>query len=72
MTETENIQLDATLQDVIGTSAFRAKLANGHEITAYVARSDRERVEVSLHNGAAVVVEMSPYDMSKGRITLDK
>ena len=64
----ELIVLDATLKNVIGNAAFRAVLGNGHEIVAYAKGADRTRVG-QLATGDTVRVEMSPYDMSKGRIS---
>ena len=56
---------------VIGTSAFRAELANGHRIVAFSAGLDKEKT-ATLGPGDAVQVEMSPYDMSRGRINLNR
>ena len=64
----ETILLDARLESVIEPHAFRAVLENGHRFTAYVAARDRtERVP---EKGALVKVEMSPYNMSVGRIVI--
>jgi len=65
------IRLDARVSGVIAHSVFRAELVNGHEIVAYAARSDRERF-ADLERGSTVTVEMSPYDMSRGRILTEK
>jgi translation initiation factor IF-1 len=67
MPQTEIIRLDAVVRSVIAQSVFRAELANGHRIVAFAAGKDGERVR-DLAPGAQVSVEMSPYDMSKGRI----
>jgi len=69
MKKKENILLDAVIQGVIGHAAFDATLPNGHGFVAYALRADRERAD-SLKNGDHVVVEMSPYDMSKGKIVI--
>lgn len=71
MSKKEHIRLDAHLQSVIGTASFRAKLANGHEIVAYADRADRTAMDGAYGPGDRVTVEMSPFDMSKGRILLD-
>ena len=68
MSEREIILLDARLESVIEPHAFRAVLGNGHGFTAYIAIRDRER-ECPIV-GENVKVEMSPYDMSAGRIIL--
>ena len=71
MREEEIIRLDAKVTGVIGNSAFRAMLANGHRIVAFAVGADRERASI-LGAGDAVRVEMSPYDMSRGRLILNR
>jgi translation initiation factor IF-1 len=71
MHEKEIIRLDARVLGVIGTSAFRAELANGHRIVAFAVGPDKEET-ARLGPGDVVKVEMSPYDMSRGRIDLNK
>lgn len=68
MSERETILLDARLVGVIEPHAFRAVLGNGHEFTAYVALRDRGKILPE--KGDRVGVEMSPYNMSAGRIEL--
>jgi translation initiation factor IF-1 len=68
MNERETILLDAQLEAVIDSHAFRAVLDNGHVFTAYVAVRDRERK--CPETGERVDVEMSPYNMSAGRIII--
>lgn len=70
MRQREIIRLDARVVGVIANAVFRAGLANGHEIVAYTAREDREHVR-NLREGDRVQVEMSPFDMSRGRIVVD-
>lgn len=65
----EIILLDAVVRSVIGSSAFEVELENGHCLTAFLKRPDRDRSkEVAI--GHTVTLEMSPYDMSKGCIVL--
>jgi translation initiation factor IF-1 len=71
MHEKEIIRLDARVVGVIGTSAFRAELANGHRIVAFAVGPDKEKT-ATLGPGDVVKVEMSPYDMSRGRIDLNR
>lgn len=68
MTARETILLDAQLEAVIDSHAFRAVLENGHRFTAYVAARDREKR--CPETGDRVNVEMSPYNMSAGRIII--
>jgi translation initiation factor IF-1 len=67
----EIIRLDAKVQSMIADCVFRAELANGHRVVAYAVGEDRGRVR-DLAPGAWVSVEMSPYDMSRGRIVLSQ
>jgi translation initiation factor IF-1 len=68
MNERETILLDARLESVIEPHAFRAVLSNGHGFTAFIAMRDREKVFPKA--GDDVKVEMSPANMSTGRIIL--
>lgn len=68
MSERETILLDARLESVIEPHAFRAVLENGHCFTAYIAA--RDRGEKPPEKGDFVKVEMSPYNMSAGRILI--
>ncbi len=67
----ENFALDATLKAVINSTAFRAALANGHEFTAFAGRGSETLAE-GLQPGARVRVELSPFDMSRGRILFEE
>ena len=64
-TEGERFLLDATIVGVISDRAFRASLANGHEFVAFRGATE---AAAGLAAGDRVRVEMSPCDMSKGRI----
>jgi len=68
MSECETILLDALLEAVIDSHAFRAVLGNGHRFTAYIAV--RDRGVKPPETGGFVKVEMSPYDMGVGRIII--
>ena len=70
MNKKETILLDARLISVLNESAFNAELPNRHRFTAFMGR--RNKVRGELQPGAIVKVEMSPYDMSKGRLVLDQ
>ena len=67
----ENFALDATLKAVLNSTAFRAVLANGHEFTAFAGRGSG-LCAVGLQPGARVRVEMSPFDMSRGRLLFEE
>jgi translation initiation factor IF-1 len=68
MSEQGTILLDAQLETVIDNHAFRAVLGNGHRFTAFIEARDREKKRPE--PGGFVKVEMSPYDMSAGRIVI--
>ena len=64
----ENILLDARLTKVIDKRAFHAVLENGHTLVAYLPRNGEQTV--NLRVGDTVVLQVSPYDMSRGSIAL--
>lgn len=68
---TENFALDATLKAVLNNTAFCAVLANGHEFTAFAGHG-AEMQAAQLQPGMQVRVEMSPFDMSRGRILFEE
>jgi translation initiation factor IF-1 len=70
MEKKETILLDARLLNVIDKHAFDAELGNGHRFVAFLRRKDQG--EELPQVGARVTVEMSPYDMSKGRLVINQ
>jgi translation initiation factor IF-1 len=70
MHENEIIRLDARVVGVIGQSAFCAELANGHRIVAFAAGADKQKT-AKVGPGDVVKIEMSPFDMSRGRINFE-
>lgn len=66
----ETIVLDAKVLDVLGSGAFRAELANGHRLVAFL-KGPAKRAAGRIAPGDTVRVEMSPFDMSKGCIILN-
>ncbi len=67
MPRADAITVEGTLVQVLGAGLFRAELANGHRVVAHWARKNRQTV-AGLRLGDKVRLEMSPFDMSKGRI----
>ena len=63
------ITVEGTVVEVLGNGVFRAQLANGHRVVAHSSRKNREKV-AGLGPGGRVRLEMTPFDMSKGRILL--
>ena len=64
----ELIQIDGVVLKVLPATMYRVKLANGHEILAHISGKMRKNF-IRITTGDRVTVEMSPYDLSKGRIT---
>jgi len=64
----ELIKLEGVVTETLPSTTFKVKLENGHEILAHI--SGRMRVNyIRLLPGDKVLLEMSPYDLTKGRIT---
>jgi translation initiation factor IF-1 len=64
----EVIQMSGTVEEVLGNSLFRVKLENNHIVTAYISGRLR-KFTIKIILGDKVDVELSPYDLSKARIT---
>lgn len=62
------IKVDGTIIDALGNGVFRAELSNGHTITAYLSGKMRKNF-IKILVGDDVEIEMSPYDLTKGRIS---
>lgn len=63
----ELIRLEGEVLETLPSTTFRVRLQNGHEVLAHI--SGRMRVHyIRLLPGDRVTLEMSPYDLSKGRI----
>lgn len=62
------IKLDGVVTDTLPNATFRVKLDNGVEILAHISGKMRMHY-IKILVGDRVTVEMSPYDLSKGRIT---
>jgi translation initiation factor IF-1 len=68
MSKEEALEFEGIVNDVLPDGRFRVQLDNGHEIIAYTAgRMKRNRIRTIA--GDRVTVEMTPYDLEKGRIT---
>ncbi len=68
MPKEDKIQLQAEVTEALPDARFRVKLENGQEILAYVSGKMR-KFFIRILPGDRVTVEISPYDMTKGRIT---
>lgn len=70
-TSKEVIELVGTITETLPSAKFRVKLENGHEIIAHVAGKMRKHY-IRIVPGDEVTVELTPYDLTKGRITYRK
>jgi translation initiation factor IF-1 len=68
MAKQDAIKQDGTIIEALPNAQFRVKLDNGHELLAHVSGKMR-MYYIKILPGDRVTVEMSPYDLSKGRIT---
>ena len=69
MTKEEGkIKVDGVVTEALPGTQFRVKLDNGHEVLAYLSGKMRKHY-IRILLGDRVALEMSPYDMTRGRIT---
>ncbi|MBK7490008.1 MAG: translation initiation factor IF-1 [Bacteroidales bacterium] len=68
MAKQPSIEIDGTIIEALSNAMFRVKLENGHIITAHISGKMRMHY-IKILPGDRVKVEMSPYDLTKGRIT---
>jgi translation initiation factor IF-1 len=69
MVKKDAIKLEAKVIDALPNAMFRVELENGHRIIAHVSGKMRMHF-IRILPGDTVTVEMSPYDLTKGRIVL--
>jgi translation initiation factor IF-1 len=63
----EAIQVEGKVKEALANTQFRVELANGHQVIAHVAGRMRKNF-IRIIPGDTVTVEISPYDLTKGRI----
>ena len=68
MAKEELIEMHGVVDEVLPDSRYRVKLENGHELVAYAAGRMKKH-HIRILAGDNVSLELSPYDLSKGRIT---
>jgi len=68
MVKQPSIQQDGVITEALSNAMFRVELQNGHTITAHISGKMRMHY-IRILPGDKVKVEMSPYDLTKGRIT---
>ena len=64
----EAIEIEGLVSEVLPNARFRVELENGHEVLAYLSGKMRQHY-IRVLEGDRVKVELSPYDLSKGRVT---
>jgi translation initiation factor IF-1 len=64
----EGIQVEGTVVEALPNATFRVELENGHRLLAHISGKMRMHF-IKILQGDKVTVEMSPYDLSRGRIT---
>lgn len=68
MAKQDVIKQDGTVTEALSNAMFRVRLENGHEIIGHISGKMRMNY-IKILPGDKVAVEMSPYDLNKGRIT---
>lgn len=68
MSKEEMVEYEGVIDEVLPNTMFRVKLENGHAITAYASGKIRKH-RIRILAGDRVTIEISPYDLSKGRIS---
>jgi translation initiation factor IF-1 len=66
--ESDKIKVEGTVIEALPGTQFRVQLDNGHEVLAYLSGKMR-KYYIRILLGDRVTLEMSPYDLSRGRIT---
>ena len=68
MPKEDQIEMEGTIVETLPNTMFRVELDSGHIITAHISGKMRKNY-IRILTGDRVTVEMTPYDLSKGRIT---
>jgi translation initiation factor IF-1 len=68
MAKEELIQMNGKVDEVLPDLRYRVTLENGHQLVAYMGGKMRKH-SIKVLAGDRITIEMSPYDLSKGRIT---
>jgi len=68
MSKGDHIEMQGVVKDTLPNTMFRVELENGHVVTAHISGKMRKHY-IRILTGDTVTVELTPYDLSKGRIT---
>ena len=67
MSKEDNIEMQGVVLETLPNTTFRVKLENGHVVMAYISGKMRKNY-IRILTGDKVTVQMTPYDLTKGRI----
>ena len=67
MPKQEAIEVEGTVVEALPNATFRVELANGHRVLAHISGKIRKHY-IRILPGDMVLIELSPYDLSRGRI----
>jgi len=68
MAKEDNIEMEGTVIETLPNTMFRVRLENGHMVTAHISGRMRKHY-IRILTGDKVTVQVTPYDLTKGRIT---
>ncbi len=68
MSKGDHIEMQGTVIEKLPNTMFRVELENGHVVTAHISGKMRKHY-IRISKGDTVTVELTPYDLTKGRIT---
>lgn len=68
MAKSDAVEMEGVIVDTLPNTTFRVELENGHVVTAHISGKMRKNY-IRILTGDKVKVELTPYDLSKGRIT---
>ena len=68
MAKEDHIEMEGTVVETLPNTMFRVELENGHVVTAHISGRMRKNY-IRILTGDKVTVELTPYDLTKGRIT---
>jgi len=68
MAKEEAVEMDGTVIDALPNAMFKVRLENGHEVLSHISGKMR-KFNIRVLVGDTVTVELSPYDLTRGRIT---
>ena len=68
MANQDSIKVDGIITEILPNTSFKVRLENGHEVLAHISGKMRMNY-IRILQGDKVTVELSPYDLTKGRIT---